>query len=265
MRLVPAETAADAPAKPEPGARPKERTRRVLDPGASHIVTDILADRLARSVSFGLDNPLAARYWAAVKTGTSKDMRDNWCIGFTSRYTVGVWVGNFDGSAMWDVSGVTGAAPLWLEIVNALHRSLPSSPPADIAGVVRVPVTFEAGLEPDREELFLPGTELTRVAPKAGPGAAAAILYPADGQIIAVDPDIPAAAQRVEFRAAGAGPGSHFRLNDAPLPGAPHWQPVPGRWRLSLHGPGGERLAEIEFEVRGSPIAQPPPPSETQP
>jgi penicillin-binding protein 1C len=265
LRLAPAEIAGEVPAKPEPGTRPKERARRVLDPAASFIVTDILADRVARSVSFGLDNPLAARFWAAVKTGTSKDMRDNWCIGFTSRYTVGVWVGNFDGSAMWDVSGVSGAAPLWLEIVNALHRNVPSSPPPDSAGVVRVPITFEAALEPDREELYLPGTQLSHVAPKGGVGSSASIVYPAPGQIIAIDPDIPGSAQRVEFRAAAASPGSEWRLNDTPVPGAPHWQPLPGRWRLSLHGHAGERLDEVEFEVRGSTLAQPNQPSQTQP
>ena len=59
---------------------------RVLDRAASFIVSDILADRLARSVTFGLANTLSTRYWAAVKTGTSKDMRDNWCVGFSARY-----------------------------------------------------------------------------------------------------------------------------------------------------------------------------------
>ena len=60
----------------------------MLDPAAACIVADILSDPLARSVTFGLENPLVSRYWAAVKTGTSKDMRDNWCVGFTDRYTV---------------------------------------------------------------------------------------------------------------------------------------------------------------------------------
>ena len=45
-----------------------------------------------------------------VKTGTSKDMRDNWCVGYTDRFTVGVWVGNASGEAMHDVSGISGAA-----------------------------------------------------------------------------------------------------------------------------------------------------------
>ena len=66
---------------------------------------------------------------SAAKTGTSKDMRDNWCVGWTARYTVGVWVGNFSGAPMHDVSGVTGAAPIWRDVVHWLHRAEPSSPP----------------------------------------------------------------------------------------------------------------------------------------
>jgi len=50
-----------------------------------------------RSISFGFENPLATRFWTAVKTGTSKDMRDNWCVGYSKGYTVGVWIGNFSG------------------------------------------------------------------------------------------------------------------------------------------------------------------------
>ena len=57
------------------------------------------------------------------KTGTSKDMRDNWCIGYSSKFTVGVWVGNFSGEPMWNVSGITGAAPIWVEIMSRLHQN----------------------------------------------------------------------------------------------------------------------------------------------
>jgi penicillin-binding protein 1C len=240
-------------------ARTRERARRVLDPASSYIVADILADRGARSVTFGLDNALAARGWAAVKTGTSKDMRDNWCIGFTARYTVGVWVGNFDGSPMWDVSGVTGAAPLWLEVINGLHRTVPAPAPAEPASVLRSAITFEAGLEPDREELFLPGTQLTRVAPKGGPAQAAVILYPARGQIIAVDPDIPSDAQRVELRAQGAAADGRWELNGIPLDGAPYWRPQPGRWTATLKDAGGRVLDQVEFEVRGAAPREPAP------
>ena len=233
-----------------PGER--VRAQRVLEAASSYIVTDILADRLARSLTFGLDSPLAPRFWAAVKTGTSKDMRDNWCVGFTSRYTVAVWVGNFDGSAMWDVSGVTGAAPLWLELANALHQNVPSHAPHDPAGVERVSIVFDGGLEPDRDELFLPGTVLRRVTHKDERAGRAEIVYPARGQIIAVDPDIPPDAQRVEFRARGATATVQWRLNGALLGAGSAWRPAPGRWRLALESAQGVTLDEVEFEVRGA-------------
>ena len=71
----------------------------VLSAASAFIVGDILADHQARAATFGLDSVLATRFWTAVKTGTSKDMRDNWAVGSSARYTVGVWVGNASGAA----------------------------------------------------------------------------------------------------------------------------------------------------------------------
>src|SRR3546814_8113551 len=79
-------------------------------------VGDILSDRHARTRTFGLDSPLTTSFWSAVKTGTSKDMRDNWCVGWSRRYTVGVWVGNSGGDSMREVSGVSGAGPIWHDV-----------------------------------------------------------------------------------------------------------------------------------------------------
>jgi penicillin-binding protein 1C len=98
------------------------RNKQILSQDATFIISDILSDREARSTTFGLENTLATKFWSAVKTGTSKDMRDNWCIGYSSKYTVGVWVGNYSGQSMWNVSGVSGAAPVWSEVMNYLHR-----------------------------------------------------------------------------------------------------------------------------------------------
>jgi penicillin-binding protein 1C len=159
------------------GGDERMQPRRAVVPAAAFLVADVLADREARSATFGLENPLATRFWTAVKTGTSRDMRDNWCVGFSRRYTVGVWVGNFSGEPMWNVSGVTGAAPAWLEIMNGLHRQVPSEAPPRPAGVVRVPVRFAHGIEPARPELFLRGTE-PLPAPSA-PGAPRAASAPA--------------------------------------------------------------------------------------
>jgi penicillin-binding protein 1C len=93
--------------------------RRVADARRQLLVADILADNNARVRTFGLDSHLRTRGWAAVKTGTSKDLRDNWCVGFTDRYTVGVWVGNASGAPMHDVSGISGAAPVWQALVSS--------------------------------------------------------------------------------------------------------------------------------------------------
>jgi penicillin-binding protein 1C len=71
---------------------------QALDPAAAFIVGDILSDPNARARTFGTDSVLATRFWSAVKTGTSKDMRDNWALGWSQRYTVGVWVGNASGA-----------------------------------------------------------------------------------------------------------------------------------------------------------------------
>jgi penicillin-binding protein 1C len=165
---------ADLPHRPStPRDGGIEPTRRVFSADASFIVTTVLSDNNARTRTFGFDSPLATRFFSAVKTGTSKDMRDNWTVGFTSRYTVGVWVGNADGTPMWDVSGVTGAAPVWAAIVGYLHRRLPSTPPALPAGVIETHVTFENNVEPARDDWFVRGTETPTVGLAADANAAA--------------------------------------------------------------------------------------------
>jgi len=72
----------------------------VMAPAAAWIVADMMSDPDARAVTFGVDSALRLPFWAAAKTGTSKAMRDNWCIGFSDRFTVAVWVGNAEGDSM---------------------------------------------------------------------------------------------------------------------------------------------------------------------
>jgi penicillin-binding protein 1C len=238
--------------------------RRVFGPAASFIVTDILADRGARAATFGLENPLATRVWSAAKTGTSKDMRDNWCVGYTARYTVGVWVGNFSGAPMHDVSGVTGAAPIWRDVVHWLHRAVPSAAPRPAPGVLRADVAFDPPVEHARREWFLAGTAmpLVRATDRRddadGEGNASAhtprIRYPAPDTVIALDPDIPAPHQRVAFVAAPAHAGLRWRLDDAELPdrgGRALWAPTPGRHALVLVDADGTALSRVGFDVRG--------------
>jgi penicillin-binding protein 1C len=95
--------------------------RRVFASDTAYLLADVLADPAARALSFGLDSYLDFAFPVACKTGTSSDFRDNWAIGYTPEFTVGVWVGNFDGSPMQSVSGVTGAGPILHDIFEHLH------------------------------------------------------------------------------------------------------------------------------------------------
>ncbi|WP_150670913.1 penicillin-binding protein 1C [Pandoraea anhela] len=234
----------------------------VFSPQVSFIVSDMLADRQARTRTFGLDSPLSTRYWTAVKTGTSKDMRDNWAVGYSRRYTVGVWVGNADGAPMWDVSGVSGAAPIWHRVMDYLHRRTASLPPPAPPDVEHVAVQYAQHVEPAREEWFLPGTSqntiaLSALATKAPSGPLWRIAGPTDGTIVALDPDIPPANQRLWFQVAAAWPkGAVWRLDGKPLAGSARvsWLPWPGRHTLELVDASGTVRDSVRFEVRGATV-----------
>jgi penicillin-binding protein 1C len=295
------------PLRTSPGDPPAE-PRQVVDAAAAYIVADILGDRNARVATFGLGSPLDTTRWSAVKTGTSKDMRDNWCIGFDARHTVAVWVGNVSGAPMWDVSGVSGAAPVWQAIMAELQRRAPvpgtargagpetataaaalmrfreagsgqagapsagsggvaSSPSGAPAGpavpgvppaIVRARITFDDSIEPPREELFLPGTQMARVLATAasGPGPAS-IVYPGAGTVIALDPDIPPRHQGVPLSARGGQRPLAWTLDGRTIGSADStriWSPSPGRHRLSLVDGSGREVDAVIFEVRGASV-----------
>ncbi len=239
---------------------PALQRQPVMSGASTYIIGDVLSDRHARARTFGLDSPLTTRFWTAVKTGTSKDMRDNWCVGWSQRYTVGVWVGNASGASMHDVSGVSGAAPVWHEVMEALHERTASRAPAMPTGVERVALRFDDNLEPARDEVFLSGTALHRVSVGTIGRApsAPAIASPADGTIFALDPDIPPAAQRVWFHADGltgqTAQAVSWRMDGKPLGrgGQIAWLPWPGRHRVQLVDAGGQVVHEIGIEVRGA-------------
>ena len=102
-------------------------SRRYSRPELVWQIADILSDNSARTLAFGMNSALRFDYPVACKTGTSTDFRDNWTIGFTPEFSVGVWVGNFDGSPMREVSGVTGAGPILHSIFDHLHTNYGTS------------------------------------------------------------------------------------------------------------------------------------------
>ncbi|MDR3134654.1 MAG: penicillin-binding protein 1C, partial [Deltaproteobacteria bacterium] len=123
---------------------PQERV--VIDPGAAFIISDILADDPARSTGFGLQGPLATPYRVSVKTGTSKNFRDNWCLGYSDGFVIGVWAGNFQNRPMGKVSGLTGAGHLWRKVADLLAETRPPAPVIVPPGVIATPVCPVSGL-----------------------------------------------------------------------------------------------------------------------
>lgn len=112
------------------------------------LIVDMLSDRYARATAFGVNSVLNLPFQAAVKTGTSSNFRDTWTVGFSRDYTVATWVGNFDGHPMRQVSGVTGAAPLWNRIMLHLHSSQSPANFPSPSGMVKLPMCAISGLKP---------------------------------------------------------------------------------------------------------------------
>src|SRR5260370_39912000 len=85
-------------------------------------------------------------------------MRDNWCVGYTDKFAVGVWVGNSSGAPMRDVTGITGAAPTWLNGMNYLHDRFGSGQIKRRMDITLSKVSFPAAVEPRRQESVVADT-----------------------------------------------------------------------------------------------------------
>lgn len=96
--------------------------RSMFDVRSAYLIADILSDAEARAPSFQPGGPLDLPFRCAVKTGTSSDFHDNWCLGFTPEFTVGVWAGNFEQQPMKGLSGIAGAGPVFHRVMLRLHR-----------------------------------------------------------------------------------------------------------------------------------------------
>ncbi len=242
-------------------SRPSQESKRLFSESTAWLLADMLADRGARYVTFGFDNPLALSHWAAVKTGTSKDMRDNWTMGFNTRVTVGVWVGNASGAPMHSVTGITGAGPIWADVMEAAAaRYGVSRPAAAPATLVKRRVSFSDRLEASRDEWFARGTEPNggtqmQVAARETSGSGARILSPTDGTIIALDPDIPEKNQRVALKSGDTSQASCWEVNGESLgctEGNGFWSPTAGNFTIRLLDKAGEERDRVTLTVRGS-------------
>jgi penicillin-binding protein 1C len=151
----------------EPVPLPEIRkNKKIFSPQIAYLLTDVLSDYDARVPAFGMNCPLNLPFPCAAKTGTSKDYRDNWTVGYTPNYTVGVWVGNFDGKPMYRVSGISGAGPLFRNIFLLLSRrnndDKEFEKPKNLVRINICPVSGELVKDicPGKiEEIFIDGTE----------------------------------------------------------------------------------------------------------
>ncbi|MES2709127.1 MAG: penicillin-binding protein 1C [Verrucomicrobiota bacterium] len=208
---------------PDPPAR-----QRLFDPEACWLLADILSDNDARARSFGMDSALRLPFPCAVKTGTSTDYRDNWTIGYNARFTVGVWVGNFDNSPMRGVSGVTGAAPVFRDIFSWLESQFPGGWFPQPPGIVERSVDPLTGLplppeldgkrpvvmEKFRREL----APVPEAADAARYDSAARIILPAEYAAWLAGPDNWLGNAAVAGGTVTAGSAEDWRIS-SPLPG----------------------------------------------
>lgn len=253
--------------------------KRVFSREAAYIITHILSDNASRIKAFGEDNPLNLPFPCAAKTGTSKDYRDNWCIGFTSNYVVAVWVGNFDGSPMQGVSGISGAAPLFRDIMIELHRDQYPIQFEQPSALNRIKICAQSGKIASNicsrviEEIFIPGTEpaescaedfshLDHYSPPSGIALddkkEIEIVSPSDGDIFKVDPQVSYSSQGITFKVRTNVEVDEiiFKLDDKTLckrtyPFEYLWIPTTGEHNLeviALDG-GNQKIDKVIFTV----------------
>jgi penicillin-binding protein 1C len=158
---------------------------RLLDPLAVYLITHILADARARAPAFRSGGPLDLPFPCAVKTGTSSDFHDNWCLGFTPDFTVGVWAGNFENQPMQGISGVTGAAPIFQRAMLSLYAQRVARGFTRPAGLLDITVDVRNGLRlADSEFPSNPHARRDLAPPDRLPPAATTAAYDGAGKAL---------------------------------------------------------------------------------
>jgi len=126
---------------------------QVIRPEHAYLISSILSDNQARTPAFGPNSVLNLPFTAAAKTGTTNDFRDNWTLGYTPDLAVGVWVGNADFTPMQNTSGLTGAAPIWAQFMQAAIQQVTGGNPTPIprpAGIVEYAICAVSGTLPSQ-------------------------------------------------------------------------------------------------------------------
>ncbi len=149
---------------------------RAIREDVAFLMSSILSDKASRYHEFGPSNPLELDRPAAAKTGTTDSFKDNWTVGYTPYLTVGVWAGNSDGSKMQNVIGITGAGPIWHDVMEYVSQyyKYPGDDFIKPADVQPGTVSAYTGLlphpgEPTVTDWFIDGTMPTIQGPYTPP------------------------------------------------------------------------------------------------
>jgi len=236
----------DLSAAPDSGSQ-------IMDRSTAQLITDMLADRYARARTFGIGSVIDMPFPAAVKTGTSSGYRDTWTVGYTPEYTVAVWAGNFNGSPMQRIAGVTGAGPLWNRIMLHLyeHRDPPrfDAPPRALL--------LASQRKPQPNAVQSAAFDEWR-AQQADTTGTLRILFPHDGDVF--EDNLPhndprRSQQQIAFRISRpAGSAVRWSLNGVLLERSSgdtyYWNVRPGSWALSVATKGAHQAVRFSV-IRG--------------
>ncbi len=181
----------------------------LVDPRVAWLISDILSDDFARSLGFPANSVLNIGRPAAVKTGTTSNFHDNWTVGYTPEVVVGVWVGNASNQAMHDVTGLSGAGPIWHAVIRNLLSGSPEQEFTRPDGLVQHEICSLSGMLPSpacpytRTEWFVDGTQprvldnlYVRVPIDISTGLAADADTPVDRQVEVLALDLPPSARQ---------------------------------------------------------------------
>jgi penicillin-binding protein 1C len=229
----------------------RNEASRVLSAETASVLADILSDPEARALEFGRSSVLNLPIQTASKTGTSNDYRDAWVVGFSHRYTVGVWMGNLDRRPMREVTGSVGPALVFRSIFADLHRNGESRPLFLSRRLRQVRVCRASGKLagdscPVATEWFRPETAPEESCPLHGTGTVRSlsprveeirIAQPSPGLNLALDPRIPDELERFSLEVEGLPSGSRVEwwVDDQPFAestaerGRSLWPPSRGR------------------------------------
>ncbi len=243
------------------------------------LIANMLSDTHARATEFGVNSALNLPFPAAVKTGTSSDFRDTWTVGFSKDYTVAVWVGNFSGKPMMQISGVMGAAPLWNRIMLHLHEKKEPTFFPTPKNMVQRSVCTISGLRPKSDcpsvmtEYFYPeklpeyehlsnnyqvgnlpaeyNEWLARQSESSLVNGELKILFPQEDDYFLIDSV--AGEQKLEFKLANSANKSvEWWLNGEKLAvnsgNSFFWKLTPGKWNLEVSS--GKMVDRVNFQVQ---------------